>query len=103
MSIDKNNPLSFERLKISERLESLEKDGEATRLLLRKIYGDPDVNPPILGYEARLRKLEIVENDREQAKKNLIKMAVGSITIALGGAIIWVFDVVRAAFITKVH
>ena len=99
MNIDKNHPLSFERLKISQNLEELMKDSEATRLLLRKIYGDPDASPPILGYDARLKKLEELENIRDKTKKELIKLAVGSVTIALGGAILWVAAAVKAAFI----
>lgn len=102
---ERDNTLDLEKLKISERLESIEKsfkvESEMNRALIRKIYGDPDANPPIKGYEARLQALEKIEDDREKTKERLLQMAVGSLTIAIGGAVIWIFIVLKTAFISK--
>lgn len=67
-----------------------------------KIYGDNEANPPIPGIDARLIKLEAIETNRLQLKKEFLKLAIGSFTIALGGVIVWIFNIFKGAF-TKVN
>ncbi len=62
-----------------------------------KMYGNPEMG--IEGYEERLRKLEIVESERIKSKETIFKMAVGSLTVGIGGAVIWVGQAIRDAFI----
>lgn len=92
------------------RVESIEKyikEGnevreEVLRTLAKlnlKIYGDYDAEPPRLGIDKRLEVLERVEMTREQTKNGMLKIAVGSLTMAVGGAVIWVLTALRDAFI----
>lgn len=64
-----------------------------------KVYGDPKTIPPIIGLEDRLDNLEKIENGRLKQREGMIKIAVGSMTTAIGGAIIWLFIVIKEAFI----
>lgn len=96
MLSDRRNPLDLEKQKIADRLADLERTvGRA----LNKIYGDPDSNPPVMSLETRLKELEKIENSREKNKQTLIKTALGSVTIAVGAIVLWIFTVLRDAFI----
>ena len=93
---DRNNSLDLEKQKIAERLSELEKTvGRA----FNKLYGDPQANPPIPSLEARLKELEIIESNRDKNRQTLIKTALGSVTIAVGAMVLWIFTVVKDAFI----
>lgn len=92
---------------IGQHIEDETKQREEVSILLGKlsllILGDATIYPPVRGiieiYDARLKVLEEVEKNRKINKETMIKMATGSITIAVGGAVIWFFNVVKVAFI----
>ncbi len=69
----------------------------------KRMNGDYLVNPPVLGHEQRLMSLEKVDADRLKNKEVILKMAIGSFTIAVGGAVMWIFVVLKDAFIGKTH
>ncbi len=107
-----NNDPNFPQLKkdLIDRVKAIEdyiSDGIKTREeILRqlskmhyKIYGDDDANPPKVGFDDRLKLLESVEADRIKLKNSALKLAVGSMTMAVGGAMIWIFNVLRDGFI----
>lgn len=79
---------------------------EEVRILLKNVsvavFGDPMANPPLEGYQHRLKRIEdkidLEEKDRQKNKDNMISLAVGSLAIALGGAIIWVCIAIKEAF-----
>ena len=43
--------------------------------------------------------LEKIENNREKNKQTLIKTALGSVTIAIGAVVLWVFTILKDAFV----
>ncbi len=67
-----------------------------------KVYGDDDSNPPKLGLDGRVKSLEGSEEKRSIIGKGFLKIAVGSLTTAIGGAVIWSFLALKEAF-TKGH
>lgn len=103
----KDNDLTLEKLNIAARLVDVEKAITTTNELNRKLtlamYGDPTTDPPIRGINERVKYLEGIEAGRDKAKENMIKMAVGSFTMALGGFIIWVFLTLKDGFLGKGH
>lgn len=93
--IDKINAIEKQNIADSVQREQI-------KYLLDKltvaIYGDKMAYPQIDGMDARLKKLEAVEDTRIFARKEMVKIAVGSMTLAIGGAVIWVFNVITDAF-----
>lgn len=96
MQGDRHNQLDLEKQKIAERLGDLEK---TVARAFTRVYGDPDANPPVPSYEERIKELEKEKNLRERNKDTLIKTALGSVTIAVGAIVLWVFTVLKDAFI----
>jgi len=96
MQADRHNQLDLAKQKIAARLADLERT--VARAFI-KVYGDPDANPPVPSYEQRIKELEKLEKNREKNKDILIKTALGSVTIAVGAIVLWVFTVLRDAFI----
>jgi hypothetical protein len=88
---------------IDEHIKNEYVQREEVRVLIGKVsamvFGDASANPPIIGFHERLNRLESVERDRIKTKDNVITMAVGSMTIAIGGAVIWIACVLREAFV----
>ena len=83
-----------------EQIKKYMQDGnELHRQIRVKIYGNPETNPPILGIDQRLRSLESIEQERVKRTEWSLKIAAGSITVGIGGAMIWIFNVLRDAFI----
>ena len=97
MTGERNNSLDLEKQRIGARLADLEK---TVARAFNKIYGDPEANPPVLSLDERLKQLEKIENNREENKKTLVKTALGSVTIAVGAIVLWIFTVLREAFIS---
>lgn len=64
-----------------------------------KLNGDYLIYPPLRGHEQRILDLEKVESERIKTRDWAVKTATGSITIAVGGAVIWIFNVLKDAFI----
>lgn len=108
---DDFNEIKRELIEGVLRIESFIEDGEKQRIDIQKtlrdintkLNGDYIIYPPIIGHEQRLINLEKVENDRIKNKEGLIKLATGSITIAVGGAVIWIFNVLKDAFTKGGH
>jgi hypothetical protein len=63
------------------------------------ISGDATSNPPIKGIHERVTHLEDLEQYRLATRQNVISMATGSIAIAIGGVIIWCFNILKAGLI----
>lgn len=84
---------------IKEGVKTRESILELLTKLNTKIYGSDDTDPPKIGMEARLKALENTEQGRNKLKHSFLKVAVGSLTMAVGAMVIWVFNVVRDAFI----
>lgn len=105
-----NNPkLTLEKLRINERLLMIEQyivEGKDQRAQLNntmstinirmvnienKILGDPKSTEKKYrdGMERRLENCEILDADSEKVKGNLLKVAVGSLTMAIGAFVIW--------------
>lgn len=114
-----DDKLTLEKLKLNERMTSIESyviDGlkmrsefkdTLTEVSLRlknvelQIHGDSTGSSKYVrdGINRRVDYLEQINHTGEEIKKNFFKVAVGSITLAIGGALVWIFDVVRQAFI----
>lgn len=90
---------------IKAHIDEEQTSREESRILLGKVsiilFGDQTASPPIKGrlaeYDERIRELEKVDRERIKNKDSVIKMAVGSATIALGGAVIWLANVIKEA------
>lgn len=106
---------SFPQIKkeLIDRVEKIEKymaDGNEQREKLSgwmkkvhtKVYGDEDANPPIEGFDDRLKRLEVERKDRGVVRDGFLTVAVGSFTMAVGAAMIWMFTTLKEAF-TKGH
>lgn len=89
--------------KIKKYVEEGEKSRAELRVLVQKMhlkyYGDPDANPPVKGFDDRLCKLERVESERIKSKEYILKLTAGSLTVAIGGAVLWVCKAVQDAFL----
>jgi len=82
--------------------DTAERREEYRKLMIdinKKLNGDYLVYPPILGHEQRIIELEKVERERVKNKDWAIKTATGALTIGIGGAVIWICNVLRDAFI----
>jgi len=98
-------------VKSNEDTQAYIKEGErqrkeiqdTLRIITTKINGDYMIYPPVLGHDQRILNLEKIEEQRATNTKNnketAVNMATGTITIAVGGAVIWIFNVLREAFI----
>ena len=93
---ERHNPLDLEKQKVADRLGDLER---TVVRAFNKLYGDPEANPPVPSLEQRLNYLESLEKGREKNKEYLIKMALGSVTIAIGAIVLWIITVLKNAFI----
>jgi hypothetical protein len=93
-----------------ERIENYIVDGtkireeilDTLKKMNLRIYGDLDANPPFEGYEQRIKTLETAEGNRIKNRDNVLKMAIGSVTIAIGSILWWIFGVLKDAF-TRGH
>lgn len=114
-----NSELSLEKLKIHERLLLIEQyilEGKDQRAMLSDtltkievrcksaelmIHGDNVSLDKATrdGINRRIEALELIEKNGEKIKKGILNVSVGSITLAVGAAMIWLFDVFRQAFI----
>jgi hypothetical protein len=118
-----NSDLTLEKMRINERLLLIEeyiREGKDQRHKINEtmasidircknaelmIHGDPKSTDKFVrdGLNRRLESVERRdENHDRDIKKNkdsLFRWAIGSITIGTGGAVIWLFDVIRQAFI----
>ena len=64
-----------------------------------RIYGNNEIDPPVEGHETRLRRLELVEESRLKNKREMLNLAIGSFTIAVGGVILWILSALKVMFI----
>lgn len=107
-------PESPEKIDLRQSIKTIIKyieEGNTTRKPLvevvwkmhTNIYGDPDANPPIKGFEERVKDLEDKEKIRTNAdnttRNSLLKLAVGSLTMMVGSGLLWVFITLKAAFV----
>ena len=65
----------------------------------RFISGDATANPPMRGIHDRVSHLEGLEKSRLKNRETVTQMACGSIAIAVGGALIWCFNILKAGFL----
>lgn len=105
----KASELTLEKLKIDERLRAVEQY-MAQGIIERKSIGDALVELKIAissvdhridgkkGFEARFQVLETDLKERAKVKGEFIKIAVGSLTMAVGAAVLWVGNVIIAAW-----
>lgn len=84
---------------IKEESSSREETQKILRNINLRLNGDYMIYPPVKGHEQRIIDLEKVEINRIENKKLWQKTATGAVTIAVGGAMIWICDVLRDAFI----
>lgn len=116
MSELESDKLSVFQLKTHERLLSIEeyiKDGKVLRSQLNDtmqeiglrtknvelmIHGDPNKPDKYArdGINRRLEAVEIREKEIDSAKKNFLNVAVGSITLAVGAFVVWMFKLVAS-------
>lgn len=118
MPLSDPNKLELEKLKIHERLLSIEdyiKEGEKQRGYINDtltkidircknielmIHGDPTniVRYVRDGMNRRLDSLEEkeldVEKNKKEAKDNFLKIAIGAITLSVGSFVIWLIRLI---------
>lgn len=92
MSPEKND-FTLEKLKISDKLDTIILNQEKFH---KQIWGDPEKG--ITGLDARVIILEQDKASRINIKKEAAKMVIGSMTIAIGGAIVWIGVAIKTAF-----
>ena len=96
--------LTLEKLKIDERLQGIElyvKEGKQLRsdindtltLFNAKLFGDPKAKDKVDrdGLIRRIEDLEADKLDHKNLKEGFLKVAVGSLTMAIGSFVYWLW------------
>lgn len=106
MTASKDDALTLEKLKIYDRLRSVEdymSQGIITREHIQKTLENinttmSSMNNQINGNESgimiRLKELEAEKRQRKEIEQGFMKIAVGSITIAVGSAVLWIVKLI---------
>lgn len=84
---------------IAEGNEQRKHITQTLEIINKRMNGDFDVIPPKDGHEQRISELEKEHKERKETKESFMKVAVGSLTMAIGGAVIWIFIAIKDAVI----
>ena len=98
------NDLTLEKLKIDQRLKDIEAyiiEGKLLRIQIKEIMDKQNIRIDILensiegkgeskGIRDRVNDLESEDTERKKIKDGFLKVAVGSITMAVGASVLWI-------------
>lgn len=99
--------LTLEKLKIDERLREVELHmaeakpvrEEIAKSLVRMEKTLESVDGKLDSHEKRIAHIEESEEGRKKTVDNIMKVAWGALTMAIGAAVMWIFKVLKFAFL----
>ena len=95
--------LTLEKLKIDERLRAVEVNVAEARPIRQKILDSlkkidtsyERIDLKLDAHEIRLTKIEGADEARQKSMDNIMKIAIGSLTMAIGAAVMWFLKFIK--------